>query len=136
MSMETKMKIEAELDFYRSYSEKCLRPGRGKPRIYISPAERMKFQQDMMVRMLEERPSYEPVPWWYRDVGASERRAKELLPVSKSFDPIWVDYEDKTAFFDESEKLVPTPKKRVWYHQTPQILGRTYGFIFKPEAGQ
>ena len=106
--METKMKIKAE----SSYSEKCLRPGRGP---YISPAERMKFQQDMMVRMLEERPSYEPVPLWYRDVGASERRAKELLPVSKSFDPIWVEevrrQKGKTAFFDESEKLVP-PKKR------------------------
>ena len=73
----------------------------------------------------------EPEPLWYRDPGASERRVEELLSVSESFDPIWVDYEDKTVFFDESEKLIPTPKKRVWYRQTPQIRGRTFGFIFK-----
>ena len=111
MSMETKMKIQQEMA--------------------SSPSH-----QEMAKRMLERPWSYEPVPLWYR-VGASERRVKELLSVSESFDPIWVDgCQGKTAFFDESEKLVPTPKKRVWYHQTPQILGRTYGFIFKPEAGQ
>ena len=103
----------------------------------LSVETRMKIQQEMVKRMLERPWSYEPVPLWYRDLGASERRVKELLSVSESFDPIWVDgCQGKTAFFDESEKLVPTPKKRVWYHQTPQILGRTYGFIFKPEAGQ
>jgi hypothetical protein len=92
--------------------------------------ERMQIQQDLCESWMREGPtSYKPL--WYRDVGASERRVKELLSVSQSFDPIWVDYEDKTAFFDESEKMLPTPKKRVWYHQTPQILGRTFGFIFR-----
>ena len=68
--------------------------------------------------------------WGTKPPRSANRGVKELLSVSKSFDPIWVDYEDKTAFFDESEKLIPTPKKRVWYHQTPQIRGRTFGFIF------
>ena len=80
--------------------------------------------------MKEEKKSCNPEPLW-REPGESERRVKELLSVSESFDPIWVDYEDKTVFFDESEKLIPTPKKGVWYHQTPQIRGRTFGFIFK-----
>ena len=67
----------------------------------------------------------------------TEMMKKILLSDDLSFNPIWEDrYQDKIALFDESEKLVPAPKKRVWYHQTPQILGRTYGFIFKPEAGQ
>lgn len=150
--METKMKIGAELDFYRAYTEKCLppgRPGRGKPRIY-TPAEMMEYQADMVEqfkkRMLEETFStYVPRPWPLggefidgTGIEALKRTVhrERLLRGKHAFDPIWVDYEDKPAFFDESEKLVPTPKKRVWYHQTPQILGRTYGFIFKPEAGQ
>ena len=82
--METKMKIKAELDFYRSYSEKCLRPGREETANLHLSAERMKFQQDMMVRMLEERPSYEPVPLWYRDVksfGTTSERTGACLQV-------------------------------------------------------
>ena len=56
----------------------------------------------------------EPEPLWYRALEHVEERRVDRTLVRRtmeSFDPIWVDYEDKTVFFDESEKLIPTPEE-------------------------
>jgi hypothetical protein len=111
---EERNEIKSDWDLYGSYATKAL-----------NVHERMQVQRDMVKRIRERPFSFEPAPLWHRDVGASERRVKELLSVRQSYEPFFVGFQDATASFDKSEKLVPAPKK------TPQIRGRTFGFIFK-----